>query len=186
VLHGAVKIDGKAPTGLGVVMLWPAKGGYAKRTPKSRIVEQRDRTFLPHVLAVPVGSTVSFPNYDAIYHNVFSVSKAKVFDLGLYKNGESRDVKVDKPGVIRLGCNIHANMAAYIIAVDAPHYVVVDSDGTYSFKALAPGKYKVQAWQENSSEPLVTEVDVKEGDNTSDLDLKAGTSANPDKFGAAR
>ncbi|HEY1556506.1 MAG TPA: hypothetical protein VGF94_16840 [Kofleriaceae bacterium] len=186
VLHGAVKIDGKAPSGLGVVMLWPAKGGYAKRTPKARTIEQRDKTFMPHVLAVPVGSTVSFPNFDSIYHNVFSVSKAKAFDLGLYKSGESREIKIEKPGVIRLGCNIHADMSAFIVSVDAPHYVIVDKDGTYSFKALAPGKYKVQAWQENSAEPLTTEVDVKDGDNTSDLDLKAGTPSNPDKFGGAR
>ncbi|HTR54410.1 MAG TPA: hypothetical protein VMJ10_27145 [Kofleriaceae bacterium] len=186
-LHGTLKIDGKPPKGLGVVMLWPARGGAAKRTPKQRVMEQRGRSFLPHVLAVPVGSTVSFPNYDSIYHNVFSVSKAKAFDLGIYKNGEAREIKIDKPGVIRLGCNIHANMSAYIISVDAPHYVVVGDDGAYAFKALAPGKYRVQAWQENSAEPVTTTVDVKDGDNASDLDLKPGTTGpSPDKFGAPR
>jgi len=185
-LHGSIKIDGKAPQGLGVVMLFPAKGGYAKRTAKQRVIEQRDKTFLPHVMAVPVGSTVSFPNFDTIYHNVFSLSKAKAFDLGMYKSGDTRDVKFDKPGIVRLGCNLHASMSAYLIVVDAPHYVVVDSDGTYSFKALAPGKYKVQAWHEPSGEPYMTEVDVKEGDNAQDLDLKAGSTVNPDKFGNAR
>jgi len=187
VLHGTLKIDGKPPKGLGVVMLWPAKGAAGKRTPKQRVMEQRGRTFLPHVLAVPVGSTVSFPNFDSIYHNVFSVSKAKAFDLGIYKNGEARELKIDKPGVIRLGCNIHANMSAYIISVDAPHYVVVGDDGAYAFRTLSPGKYRVQAWQENSAEPITTMVDVKEGDNASDLDLKPGTPGpSPDKFGAPR
>jgi hemoglobin len=185
-LHGSVKIEGKAPQGLGVVMLFPDKGGFAKRAPKQRVIEQRNKTFLPHVMAVPVGSTVSFPNFDTIYHNVFSLSKAKAFDLGMYKSGETRDIKFDKPGIIRLGCNLHANMSAYIVVVDAPHYVVVDADGTYSFKALAPGKYKVQAWHEPTGTPYTTEVEVKEGDNSQDLDLKAGSLENPDKFGNSR
>ncbi|HSS01940.1 MAG TPA: hypothetical protein VLM79_33005 [Kofleriaceae bacterium] len=185
-LHGAIKIDGKAPSGLGVVMLWPERGGK-KRVAKQRIIEQRSKTFAPHVMAVPVGSTVSFPNFDPIYHNVFSLSKAKPFDLGMYKNGETREVKLDKPGIVRLGCNLHANMSAYLIVVDAPHYVVVDNDGTYSFKSLAPGKYKVQAWNEQSGEPLVSTVVIKAGANEDNLDLKGGGQAiSPDKFGNAR
>ncbi len=187
-LHGSVHIDGKVPQGLGVVMLWPEKGGAGKRTPKQRVIEQRDKTFAPHIMAVPVGSTVSFPNFDTLFHNVFSLSKVKAFDLGMYKNGETREVKFEKPGIVRLGCNLHANMSAYLVVVDAPHYVVVDADGGYSFKALAPGKYKVQAWHEPSGEPMTTTVEVKEGDNESNLDLNAptGPALSPDKFGAPR
>ena len=186
-LHGSLRIDGKSPSGLGVVMLWPAKGG-AKRIPKQRVVEQRDKTFAPHIMAVPVGSTVSFPNFDNVYHNVFSLSKNKAFDLGMYKSGETREIKFDKAGIVRLGCNLHANMSAYVIVVDAPHYVVVDTDGTYSFKALAPGKYKVQAWHEPSGDPVTSEIEVKEGDNESNLDLNApsGPALGTDKFGAPR
>jgi plastocyanin len=185
-LHGTIKIDGKAPSGLGVVMLWPEHGGK-KRIAKQRIVEQRGKTFAPHVMAVPVGSTVSFPNFDPIFHNVFSLSKAKPFDLGMYKNGETREVKVDKPGIVRLGCNLHANMSAYLIVVDAPHYVVVDSDGNFSFKSLAPGKYKVQAWNEQSSEAMMASVTIKPGANEDNIDLKGGGQAiSPDKFGTAR
>jgi hemoglobin len=185
-LHGTIKIDGKAPNGLGVVMLWPERGGK-KRIAKQRIIEQRGKTFAPHVMALPVGSTVSFPNFDPIFHNVFSLSKAKPFDLGMYKNGETREVKVDKPGIVRLGCNLHANMSAYLIVVDAPHYVVVDGDGTFTFKSLAPGKYKVQAWNEQSSEPTIATVTIKAGPNEDNLDLKGGGQAiSPDKFGAAR
>jgi truncated hemoglobin YjbI/plastocyanin len=185
-LHGALRIDQKAPEGLGVVMLSPEKGGFARRTPKHRVVEQRNRTFLPHVTAVPVGSTVSFPNFDSIYHNVFSRSSSKSFDLGMYKSGQARDVKFDKPGIVRLGCNLHAHMAAYIVVVDAPHYVVIDADGTYAFKGLVPGTYTLRAWHEPSGEPYVTLVEVKEGDNTQDLDVRATTFANPDKFGQPR
>ncbi|HEX3763061.1 MAG TPA: hypothetical protein VHW23_30400 [Kofleriaceae bacterium] len=185
-LHGSIKIDGKPPTGLGVVMLWPERGAR-KRLPKLRIIEQRNKTFAPHVMAVPVGSTVSFPNFDPIFHNVFSLSKARPFDLGMYKNGETREVKLDKPGIVRIGCNLHANMSAYLVVVDAPHYVIVNSDGTYSFKSLAPGKYRVQAWNEQSGEPLSTSVTVKPGANESDLDLTGGGQAiSPDKFGNAR
>jgi hemoglobin len=185
-LHGMIKIDGKAPSGLGVVMLWPEKGAK-KRQAKQRIVEQRGKAFAPHVMAVPVGSTVSFPNFDPIFHNVFSLSKAKAFDLGMYKNGETREVKVEKPGIVRLGCNLHANMSAYLIVVDAPHYVIVESDGSYSFKSLAPGKYRVQAWNEQSGEPMTASLTIKPGANENNLDLKAGGQAiSPDKFGGAR
>jgi len=186
-LKGTMTVDGKAPDGFGVIMMWPKTGKVAKRTPKKRVIEQRDKQFAPHVMAVPVGSTVSFPNYDSIFHNVFSLSKSKSFDLGMFKNGESRDVKVDKPGIIRLGCNLHASMSAYLIVVDAPAYVATEPDGSFSFKSLAPGKYRVQAWNERSGEPLETEVDIKEGANDTKLDLKSGGQAiSPDKFGTAR
>jgi hemoglobin len=185
-LHGAILIDGKPPTGLGVVMLWPERGAK-KRIPKTRNIEQRNKTFAPHVMAVPVGSTVSFPNFDPIFHNVFSLSRARPFDLGMYKNGETREVKLDKPGIVRLGCNLHANMSAYLVVVDAPHYVIVNSDATYSFKSLAPGKYRVQAWNEQSGEPLTTSVMIKPGANESNLELAGGGQAiSPDKFGNAR
>jgi hypothetical protein len=118
---------------------------------------------------------------------VFSLSKAKAFDLGMYKNGETREVKLDKPGIVRLGCNLHANMSAYLVVVDAPHYVIVNSDGTYSFKTLAPGKYRVQAWNEQSGEPLTTSVTIKAGANENNLELAGGGQAiSPDKFGNAR
>jgi hemoglobin len=185
-LHGAVLIDGKPPTGLGVVMLWPEKAGK-KRVAKQRIIEQRNKTFAPHVMAVPVGSTVSFPNFDPIFHNVFSLSRPKPFDLGMYKNGETREVKLDRPGIVRLGCNLHANMSAYLVVVDAPHYVIVNSDGTYSFKSLAPGKYRVQAWNEQSGEPMTTSVTIQAGGNERNLELAGGGQAiSPDKFGNAR
>jgi hemoglobin len=186
-LHGSLRIDGKVPNTLGVIQLWPDKGGK-KRKAKTRVIEQRDRTFMPHVMAVPVGSTVSFPNFDPIYHNVFSTSKSRQFDLGLYKNGDTREVKVDKAGIVRLGCNIHANMSAYLVVVDAPHYAVVDADGNFSFKSLAPGKYKVQAWVERSGEPTTSEVTIKAGDNESNIEIKdsSATAVGPDKFGTAR
>lgn len=186
-LKGTVKLDGAAPQGLSVVMMWPKQGPIKKRTPKQRVIEQRGKVFAPHVMAVPVGSTISFPNYDSIYHNVFSLSKTRAFDLGMYKNGEAREIKVDKPGIVRLGCNLHAAMSAYLIVVDAPAYVVVEPNGEFSFRSLAPGKYRVQTWSERSGDPAESEVTIKEGANQVVLDLKGGAvRVSPDKFNKPR
>jgi hemoglobin len=187
-LHGTLKIEGKPLDGIGLVMLWPKTGKPVKRTAKVRVMEQRDKSFAPRLMAVPVGSTVAFPNFDSIYHNVFSLSQPQRFDLGLYKNGDMRQMVFDKPGIVRIGCNIHANMAAYLVVVDAPHYVVADQDGGFAFQSLRPGKYKVQAWSERSSEPVNTEVTIKAGDNRAAIDLKGGGAQGPtaNKFGDSR
>jgi hemoglobin len=187
-LHGTLQLQGKPLGGLGLVMLWPKDGKPVKRTPKYRVIEQRDKLFAPHLIAVPVGSTIGFPNFDSIYHNVFSLSQPRQFDLGMYKSGEMREVMFDKPGIVRLGCNIHANMSAYLVVVDAPHYVVAEQDGGFAFRSLKPGKYKVRAWSEHSVEPMITELTIKAGDNETTIDLKGGARPGPsdDKFGAAR
>ena len=185
-LSGTILVDGKSPSGLGVVMLWPETGGK-KRTPKQRVIEQRNKVFAPHVTAVPVGSTISFPNFDPIYHNVFSLSKNKPFDLGMYKNGETREVKVDKPGIVRLGCNLHASMSGYLVVVDAPHYAIAGEDGSFTFKSLTPGMYKMQVWNERSAAPTTTMIMIKDGANTTQPGLQGAVSKpSPDKFGGAR
>ena len=187
-LTGTIMVDGKALDGLGTVMLWPADGRGKRRTPKQRVVEQRDKQFSPHVLAVPPGSTVAFPNFDGVFHNVFSLSAPKKFDIGLYKDGDTREVKFEKPGIVRLGCNIHAKMASYILVVDAPHYVVVEGGKEFTFKSLAPGKYKVRAWSEKSATPTESEITIKAGVNTMTFAVNGGAEAGPseDKFGMTR
>jgi plastocyanin len=180
-------IEGKPMDGLGTVMLFPSSGGK-KRTPKQRVVEQRDKQFSPRVLAVPPGSTVAFPNFDGVYHNVFSISPTKKFDVGLYKDGDTRELKFEKPGIVRLGCNIHAKMASYILVIDAPHYVVVEGGNEFNFKSLAPGKYKVRAWSEKSAGPTESEITIKPGANTATFDVKGDGDTGPgeDKFGMTR
>jgi plastocyanin len=145
-LRGTLTVEGQPLDGLGTVMLFPVNGGGKKRTAKQRLVEQRDKQFLPHVLAVPPGSTVAFPNFDGIFHNVFSLSPTKRFDVGLYKDGDTRELKFEKPGIVRLACNIHAQMGGYILVVDAPHYVVVDGTKEFNFRSLLPVKYRDRAW----------------------------------------
>jgi hemoglobin len=187
-LRGTLTVDGRPLDGLGTVMLFPVDGGGKKRKPKQRVVEQRDKQFFPRVLAVPPGSNVAFPNFDGIYHNVFSLSTTKKFDVGLYKDGDTRDVKFEKPGIVRLGCNIHAKMASYIVVVDAPHYVVVEDAREFNFRSLAPGTYKVRAWSERSAAPSESEIVINPGVNNVTFDVKGDAEAGPseDKFGMTR
>jgi plastocyanin len=188
-LTGVVQIDGKPLSGAyGLVTLEPASGKWAPRTPKHREVQQRNREFLPHVLAVPVGSTVSFPNYDNVFHNVFSTSPLAPFDLGIYKVGEARDYTFTKEGIVRLGCNLHAGMSAYIVVVNAPAYVVTDDTGHFAFKHLPPGKYKLHAWSERSNTPITQDVTIKVGANSINVGVAgdAPGGAQPDKFGGKR
>ena len=186
-LAGRVLIGGAPTSGVGVVMLTPLSGHYRQRVPKQRVVEQRGRVFRPHLMAVPVGSTVSFPNFDPFYHNVFSLSSSASFDLGLYKNGETRSVKMTRPGVVRLGCNLHPSMSAFIIVVSAPHYAVTDGAGHFAFQRLSPGRYRLEAWSELSAKPAVERVTVGPGPNhiTVPLDSDAPRT-NPNKFGEER
>jgi hemoglobin len=187
-LAGTVTVGGRPLDGLGTVMLVPVNGGGKKRRPKQRIVEQRDKQFSPHVLAIPPGSTVAFPNFDGVFHNVFSISPTKKFDVGLYKDGDTRELKFEKPGIVRLGCNIHAQMSAYVLVVDAPHYVVVEGAKQFNFRSLAPGKYKVRAWSEHSVAPTESELVIKPGANTATFDVTGDAVDGPseDKFGMTR
>jgi plastocyanin len=187
-LSGSVQIEGKGTGAIGVITLEPVGKKSARRAPKQRVIEQRNREFLPHVMAVPVGSTVSFPNYDPTFHNVFSSSESKPFDLGLYKNGQAREVTFDKEGVVRIGCNLHANMSAFIVVVAAPHYAITDENGNFKFGGLAPGKYTLRAWSDKSLEPVTQEVNIKIGANQVAVGVKADAPQGPapDKFGVAR
>jgi truncated hemoglobin YjbI/plastocyanin len=187
-LRGVLRVEGKPLGSFGVVMLEPIGGSSAHRAPKHRVLEQRDRQFAPRVMAVPVGSTVAFPNFDSVFHNVFSLSDSKPFDLGLYKNGDMREVKFDKEGIIMLGCNLHSSMSAYLVVVSAPHYAVTGAGGTFYFRSLPPGKYRVKAWSDRSSTPTLATVEIKAGSNQTgvDLDGTAPMAVNTDKFGAPR
>ena len=187
-LRGHITVEGKPLDGVGLVMLYPANGKYGKRTPKKRVMEQRRKTFSPHLLAIPPGSTVAFPNFDDFYHNVFSLSPTSPFDIGLYKSGQSRSMSFDKPGMVRLGCNVHAAMAAFIFVVDAPAYVPVDGASEFNFRSMLPGKYKARVWSERSKEPLEQDISLHDGVNTINFDVKGDADKGPsaDKFGNAR
>lgn len=115
--------------------------------PVARIV-QRDLTFVPGLLPVRTGTRVEFPNEDATYHNVFSFSPAKRFDLGRYRAEETPPPSqlFDRPGLVTLRCDIHKHMRAAILVLDTPHFVVTDPDGSFQLPALPPGRYTLKAW----------------------------------------
>ena len=133
-----------------VVYLDPAPRAAfdARDDPRARI-DQRNETFVPHVLAIVAGTTVDFPNSDLTYHNVFSLSRAKSFDLGRYAVGKSKAVRFDKPGIVRVFCEIHSHMSAFILVFSHRYFAVTDPDGTYRIDNVPPGSYNVFVWNES-------------------------------------
>ncbi|HYW48332.1 MAG TPA: carboxypeptidase regulatory-like domain-containing protein [Bryobacteraceae bacterium] len=118
--------------------------------PKHERMIQKDKHFLPHVMAVPVGSTVDFPNLDPIYHNAFSNFSGQTFDTGLYKPGTSRSESFKVPGIMRIFCNIHPTMSAIIAVLPTPFYAVTDALGRFSIPAVPPGEYELRIFHERS------------------------------------
>jgi hypothetical protein len=111
-------------------------------------MDQRNETFVPHVLAVTVGSVVEFPNSDKTFHNVFSLSKAKRFDLGRYAAGKSKSVRFDRPGLVRVFCDIHSHMNAYVLVLTHRFFDITDVDGRFRIPAVPPGSYTIVGWYE--------------------------------------
>jgi len=119
-------------------------------------IRQTHKRFEPHLLAVPVGSTVWFPNLDPFFHNVFSLYDGNRFDLGLYEAGATHSARFDRPGVCFIFCNIHPEMSAVVVVVDGP-YAVSNREGRISIPHVAPGRYQLYAWHERAralSQPL--------------------------------
>lgn len=113
-----------------------------------RVVTQKDAVFRPHVMPVMAGTKVEWPNHDEIFHNVFSVSEAKEFDLGLYKDPTIKDVTFDKPGRVDVFCSIHSQMNCVILVLKNPFFAATDSKGQFRIQNVPAGTYKVKAWHE--------------------------------------
>jgi len=111
-------------------------------------MNQINEQFVPRVLAITTGTTVDFPNNDRVYHNVFSLSKARTFDLGRYAVGMSRAVRFDRPGIVRVFCDIHSHMSAWILVFNHPFFAVTDEDGRYAIPNVPPGTYSLAVWHE--------------------------------------
>lgn len=132
-----------------VVWLEPANAASRASRPAAGTFEMitRSKTLLPHVLAIPAGSTVAFPNEDPISHNLFSLSPANMFDLGLYRKGAGKTQKFDTPGIVNVYCNVHPNMSAVIHVMPTAYYAFADGNGNYAIEA-PEGKYRLVAWNE--------------------------------------
>jgi plastocyanin len=138
------------------VVLWLTPSGSmppnvpATQAAKLPRLIQRNKSFDPHVLVVPVGSVVEFPNQDPFFHNVFSLFEGKRFDLGLYEAGSTRNVVFDKPGISYIFCNIHSEMSAVVIAVSSPYYGISDQRGRVAIPNVPPGRYTLRIWYEET------------------------------------
>lgn len=149
VLDAVVYIDSLTP---------PLQTKWGRRSGRVSVV-QRERRFTPRVTAVPVGTTVAFLNRDDVYHNVFSVSPAKRFDLGKYPPKAKNQVTFSRPGVVNLFCDIHPGMAAYVLVVPHRLFVRPKADGSFELPALPHGVYRLVAWHPSSGR-VVRRVEV--------------------------
>lgn len=143
--------DGKPLPGAVVTIETPKAPGVTVRGPY--MIEQRDIAFQPHVLIVPVGATVGFPNRDRVRHHVYSFSKARKFDLKLYGQEESRTVLFDRPGVVPLGCNIHDSMSGFVFVTATPFAELTDQAGHVSITGVPPGTATVRVWHPSIRAP---------------------------------
>ena len=132
-------------------------------------LNQINQNFEPHVLGVPVGTSVEFPNRDMILHNVFSYSKTKRFDLGYFGKDKSKSVVFDKPGLVKVFCDIHSNMSAFILVVDTPLVVQPSENGTYQLPNIPDGRYTLTTWHPTRGESS-RDITIQ-GDTTFDLNL---------------
>lgn len=135
---------------------------------QAREISQEGLEFRPRVMAVQTGTTVKFPNLDTLYHNVFSYSPAKRFDLGRYSTGESKEVTFEQKGRVDVFCEVHEHMRAFIIVVDHPWFALAAEDGSYSIPGIPPGRYTLVAWHE-SFEPVRQEVEVQASGSQADV-----------------
>jgi plastocyanin len=138
-------------------------------------LNQRDERFVPHVLAITAGTWVDFPNSDTTYHNVFSLSKGNEFNLGRYASGRSRAWRFDRPGIVRVFCEIHTHMSAFILVFAHRFFAVTDEEGRYRIDNVPPGTYTLEVWNETMhGDPPRRQITVGDGgsDITADFSIR--------------
>jgi plastocyanin len=187
-IKGTVKVKGlRTPADI-VVYLPKAPAVDVDLSKTKFVMDQQNLAFIPRVLPIPVGSTVLFPNNDKVDHNVFSMSRTKTFNLGSYEPGQSQTVVFDKPGIVEVRCDVHAEMAAYILVMKNPYFAVTDRKGNFEIPDsgylqqvglegiadLPPGKYSVKTRHEKLKTQKKSIVVPDSGDGTVQLDLKRG------------
>ena len=155
---------------VGHAVIWLESRTPRRVVPVEAEIGTSDKEFSPHVLVVPVGSTVGFPNHDPFNHNVFSLSEENPFDLGLYGRGETRAARFTKPGIVRVYCNVHAQMSAIVVVRDNPYFAQPASDGSFTLPSVPPGEYRLHLWHERA--PEVTQDLVVSDTGVGDLALE--------------
>jgi plastocyanin len=187
------QVTGGGNLGPGGAVMWLKKVGGSTPRPspvKGKTIGQLNKTFVPRILPVTVGSTVHFANQDPIFHNVFSLSKPNDFDSGLYKAGQSFNKTFSKPGPVQVLCNIHSSMLGYVVVVDSPWYGQADARGSFTIRGVPPGEYDLEAWHEASSQIIRSRVNVgSEGLRGVTVRIsgdRRAPSTVPDKYGKDR
>jgi plastocyanin len=165
---------GRQATDLSNVVVY-VEGVKVKPKPATATVAMKGKAFTPHLVAVPVGGTVEFPNQDPIFHNVFSVSGANRFDLALYKRPKSGAQTFEHPGVVKVYCNIHPQMSAVVVVRDNPFFARVSPDGTYAIDNVPAGRHVVKAWHERGGEQAVEVTVADRGAASANFNLDATT-----------
>ena len=158
----------------------------AKPRPATASMVMKGKAFFPHVVAIPVGGTVEFPNEDPIFHNAFSVSGENRFDLPLYKRPKMGSQTFQRPGVVKVYCNIHPQMSAVVVVLDTPYFTKVASDGSFTVDNVPAGKHTVKAWHERAGDAAVAVTVPEKGAATAALRLDATTwkrEQHKNKFG---
>jgi plastocyanin len=186
-------VSGGGPQGPGGAVIWlkKANGETPRPAPaRGKVISQRGKMFVPHVLVVPVGTKVAFRNDDPIFHNIFSLSKPNGFDTGLYKQGATYTETFRHPGAVQLLCNIHASMFGFVFVVDTPYYAEAEASGAFTIKGVPPGEYELQVWHEAAARPTVERLTVGAG-GVRGLALRVGGDRRapqfpPDKSGKPR
>jgi plastocyanin len=174
-----------------VVWLSPLGSQAVKPFPSHPMkLAQHNKSFEPHLLIVPVGAVVQFPNRDLFFHNVFSLFDGKRFDLGLYEAGSTRNVSFDRPGISYIFCNIHAEMSAVVIALNTPYFGISNRKGEIVIPNVPAGHYSMRVWYETALpetlNAMAREIDVNENSSTLGvLQISAGpsTTAHKNKYG---
>lgn len=157
------KAKAGVPSDAAGVVLWlePVSGDMPHVSPVKATISQKEKAFIPHVLAVPVNSTVEFPNFDPIFHNAFSNFNGQVFDVGLYPPGKTRAVKFRRPGIVRVFCNIHATMSAVIAVLRTPYFDVSASNGSFRMLQVEPGEYILKTFHERATPETLTALEKR-------------------------
>ena len=145
----------------GVAITLKATHGTPPVAAAKAVIRQKDKTFTPHVLAVPVGTLVDFPNFDPIFHNAFSSYSGQVFDIGLYPPGTSRSVRFTREGVVRVFCNIHASMSAMIVVAATPYFAVTKRDGSFEIPTVPEGEYELSVFHERATDAVLQSLRKK-------------------------
>jgi plastocyanin len=155
------------------VVVWLTSPTITRPLASGKHVEmlQKDKKFSPHIVAIQTGTIVDFPNLDPIFHNAFSNFDGKVFDVALYPPGTSRAVRFDRPGIVRVFCNIHPQMSAIIAVVNSPYFAITDEDGDYRINNVASGSYQVHFFHERATPEALDKLTTNVTVNSEPLDL---------------